>query len=215
MTNTSIRQLIVFGDSTVYGWGDIDGGGWCARLQRYWMQLEDKPTIYQLGIRGDGLEKVAQRWHREWECRGEFRRAKPTGLLLSIGLNDTAKVGREDGRPQLSKDAFRFGLEELLKKIKKETYVMVMGLTPVDESKMPYANCLWYSNQDCLSYERLIEECCLELDIPFLPTFQELRKETLYEEWIMSDGIHLNSQGHQWLFKKVLAWHPLSKWASE
>ncbi len=211
--NSEIKQLIVIGDSTVYGWGDSEGGGWCGRLRRHWMDSPNNPILYPLGIRGDGLEKVAQRWHREWECRGELRRNLPTGMILAIGLNDTAKVGRKDGRPQLSHEAFKFGLEELLKKIRKETFVMVLGLTAVRENKMPFAECLWYSNTACSIYERLIEECCLELDIPFLATFQEMKRNPYYESLIMPDGIHLNSQGHKWLFKKVSSWPPLKNWA--
>ncbi len=210
---SEIKQLIVIGDSSVYGWGDSEGGGWCGRLRRHWMDSSCNPILYPLGIRGDGLEKVAQRWHREWYCRGELRRKLPTGLILAVGINDTAKVGRIDGRPQLSKEAFKFGLEELLKKIKKETFVMVMGLTAVSEEKMPFAECLWYSNTACSSYERLIEECCLELDIPFLATFQEMRSKPSYESLIMPDGIHLNSEGHKWLFEKISNWPSLQKWA--
>ena len=210
---TELKQLIIIGDSSVYGWGDSEGGGWCGRLRRHWMDSQENPILYQLGIRGDGLEKVAHRWHNEWHCRGELRRKVPNGLILAIGLNDTAKVGRQDGRPQLSQEAFRFGLEELLKKIQKETFVMVMGLTAVCENRMPFADCLWYSNHACSSYERLIEECCLELDIPFLATFQEMKKYPQYENLIMPDGIHLNSNGHKWMFDKVSNWPALTKWA--
>ena len=42
----------------------------------------------------DGLERVNARWQREWACRGELRRKVPDGVLLSVGLNDTARVGR-------------------------------------------------------------------------------------------------------------------------
>ena len=90
---------------------------------------------------------------------------------------------------------------------------MVMGLTAVSEDKMPFAECLWYSNTACSSYERLIEECCLELDIPFLATFQEMRSKPSYESLIMPDGIHLNSEGHKWLFEKISNWPSLQKWA--
>ncbi len=211
---TGIKQLIVIGDSSVYGWGDSEGGGWCGRLRKHWMDSQNNPILYQIGIRGDGLEKVAQRWYSEWKCRGELRRKLPDGLMLAVGINDTAKIGRIDGRPQLSQDAFKFGLEELLKKIKKETFVMVMGLTAVCENKMPFADCLWYSNNASSSYERLIEECCLELDIPFLATFQEMKRHPNLNNLIMPDGIHLNSHGHKWLFEKVSNWPSLKKWAN-
>ncbi len=206
------KKLIVIGDSAVYGWGDSDGGGWCERLRRHWMKLPNSPIVYSLGIRGDGLEKVAKRWHQEWQCRGELRRSVPNGLLLSIGLNDTAKIGRQDGRPQLSSEAFKFGLERLLTQIKNQTTVMMIGLTAVNERAMPFSECLWYSNEACSIYEREIEETCLQLDIPFLPIHKTMMTNPKSQQWIQADGIHLNSEGHEWLFQKIMAWPSLIKW---
>ena len=208
------KKLIIIGDSNVYGWGDPEGGGWCERLRRHWMPLSHFPIIYKLGIRGDGLEKVAKRWKQEWQCRGELRRKVPDGLLLNIGLNDTARVGQPNGRPQLSSEAFKFGLERLLTDIKKETEVMVLGLTPVNEEAMPFADCLWYSNKACTDYENNIEETCLELDIPFLATHKKLITEENWSTYICPDGIHLNSKGHDWMYNKVNNWKPILNWAN-
>jgi len=207
------KRLIIIGDSGVYGWGDIEEGGWCERLRREWMKLPVAPVLYPLGIRGDGLEKVSIRWKREWECRGELRRQVPDGLLLSVGINDTARVGRKDGRPQLSSEAFSFGLMQLLKQIKSQTQVMVMGLTPVDEAVMPFAKCLWYSNEAGSIYEAQIEEACLELDVPFLPLHGAMLSEPNWISWIEPDGIHLNSEGHHWISKRVMNWPALLQWA--
>ncbi len=209
---SSLKQLIILGDSSVYGWGDPLRGGWTERLRQHWMKMKGYPIIYSLGIRGDGLEKVARRWRQEWQCRGELRRKYPDALLLSIGLNDTAKIGRQDGRPQLSPEAFKFGLESMLREMKATTNVMVMGLTPVKEINMPFAECLWYSNKACAKYERQIEESCLELDIPFLPIFQAMKKEPSWEKLIEKDGIHLNTDGHEWIFKRIVAWKSLQQW---
>ena len=42
------KQLIVIGDSSVYGWGDTEGGGWCESLKKDWLTQKDSPIIYQL-----------------------------------------------------------------------------------------------------------------------------------------------------------------------
>ena len=207
------KKLIIIGDSGVYGWGDLEGGGWCERLRKNWLKLENAPIIYSLGVRGDGLEKVAKRYKNEWETRGELRRKVPEGLLLSIGLNDTARIGREDGRPQLSDDAFKFGLKRLLNEIKKEVDVMVLGLTPVNEAAMPFAECLWYSNKSCSIYEKKIEETCLELGIPFLSIHERMINLLSFKEFLSSDGIHLNTEGHKWIYDQVSEWNTLKKWA--
>lgn len=31
--------------------------------------------------------------------------------------------------------------------------------------------------------------------------------------WIEPDGIHLNSEGHEWIHKRVMAWSSLLSWA--
>ncbi len=207
------QQLVIIGDSGVYGWGDRDGGGWSERLRKNWMILKEAPIIYSLGIRGDGLEKVAKRWKKEWGSRGELRRKVPDALLLSIGLNDTARIGRPDGRPQLSAEAYRFGLRQLLKEIKSETFTMMMGLTPVNEEYMPFADCLWYSNESIEIYEAQIEKACLDVGVPFLPLYQKMIREKDWQSWIEPDGIHLNSKGHEWIYKKISGWEPLKEWS--
>ena len=210
---TAPRKLVVIGDSGVYGWGDPEGGGWCERLRRQWMTMPSAPVVYGLGIRGDGLERVAQRWQQEWSCRGELRRQKPDGLLLSVGLNDSARVGRLDGRQQLSAEAFRFGLEQLLAAMTPVTQVMVMGLSVVDEAVMPFADCLWYSNEAVAIHEAQLEETCLEADVPFLSLHQAMAAEPDWLTWLEPDGIHLNSTGHFWIHQRLQTWKPLLNWA--
>ena len=71
-----------------------------------------------------------------------------------MGLNDTPTIGQNNGRHQLEINGFEYGLERLIFEMKSQTQVFVIGLTPVDENKMPFAGCLWYSNDFCHSYER-------------------------------------------------------------
>ena len=210
------KKLIVIGDSSVYGCGDQIGGGWCERLRRNYMGLPYAPVVYPLGIRGDGLEKVAKRWEHEWQARGELRRRNPEGILLSIGLNDTARIGQANGRYQLSSDAYGFGLGQLVReiKIKNKIEIFLIGLTVVNESAMPFADCLWYSNSACEIYEAKIEEVCLEFDIPFLPTYRIMKKKYTCNNFLEPDGIHLNSDGHYWLYEQIAGWKPLLRWAN-
>ena len=208
------RQLIVLGDSGVHGWGDREAGGWCQRLRLRWMNLPNAPVVYPLGVRGDGLEHVAARWRSEWSCRGELRRQTPGGLLLSIGLNDTARVGRIDGRPQLDVEAFSFGLGQLLKEMTQEVEVFVLGLTAVDEHVMPFAGCLWYSNSQIAATEARMSEQCREADVPFLSMHQEMQEEPNWLTLMEPDGIHLNADGHHWLDQRLCEWAPLQEWAA-
>ncbi|MFM2080428.1 MAG: hypothetical protein RLZZ124_131 [Cyanobacteriota bacterium] len=211
---TSIpAKLIVLGDSGVYGWGDPDEGGWCERLRRHWMGLPDGPVLYPLGVRGDGLERVAARLEREVHCRGELRRQLPQGILLAVGLNDCARVGRRDGRPQLDPEGFLFGLQQLLQSARRIAPVLVLGLTPVDEAAMPYAEVLWYGLEDVQRYERLLEEACLAADVPFLPLLEGLLADSAWPQWLCADGLHLNGEGHRQVYARVRDWPALLRWA--
>ena len=207
------KQLVVLGDSGVHGWGDREGGGWCERLRLDWMRTPAGPVVYGLGIRGDGLERVAGRWQREWACRGELRRQTPDGVILSVGLNDSARVGRPDGRPQLNLEGYSFGMGQLLDEIRSQTSVLVLGLTAVDEQVMPFADCLWYSNQEIAAYERALAEVCQEADVPFLALHEAMRAQSEWLSWIEPDGIHLNASGHHWIHQQLVQWNALLGWA--
>ncbi len=207
------RKLVVLGDSGVYGWGDPDEGGWCERLRRHWMELPDGPVLYNLGVRGDGLERVAARLLPELACRGELRRQKPQGVLVAVGLNDTARVGRPDGRPQMEPEAFLFGLQQLLREARAQAPTLVLGLTPVLEEAMPFADVLWYGLAEVRRYERLLEEACLEADVPFLPLLEGLLEDPTWPGWLCADGLHLNGEGHRRVYERVRRWPALLEWA--
>ena len=148
------RKLIVLGDSGVYGWGDPDEGGWCERLRRHWMGLPGGPVLYPLGVRGDGLERVAARLEQEVQCRGELRRQLPHGILLAVGLNDSARVGRPDGRHQLDAEGFLFGLQQLLHQARRSAPVLVLGMTGFGFFKGLYDANIWATLYDYVPPER-------------------------------------------------------------
>lgn len=207
------RKLAVIGDSGVFGWGDPEEGGWCERLRRHWMALPAGPVVYNLGVRGDGLERVAARLTAEVGVRGELRRQVPQGILLAVGLNDAARIGRPDGRPQLAPEAFLFGLQQLLSQAQALAPVFVLGLTPVQEDTMPWAEVLWYGLADVQRYEGLLEEACMEADVPFLPMLHPFLEQPHWSDWLAEDGLHCNSEGHRFLFERVRRWPALLRWA--
>src|SRR6476469_5837958 len=91
-------KLVVLGDSIVYGFGDPEGGGWVERLRRRWMS-PDSPghILYNLGVRGDGVKQVSQRLENEFRHRGELRNRVPDAIILSVGVNDSARLRRPNG----------------------------------------------------------------------------------------------------------------------
>jgi lysophospholipase L1-like esterase len=207
------RKLVALGDSGIFGWGDPLEGGWCERLRRHWMELPGGPVLYNLGVRGDGLERLAARLQSEVLRRGELRRQTPQGILIGIGLNDLARVGRPDGRHQLAPDAFLFGLKQLLQEAGTIAPVHVIGLSPVLEERMPYADVLWYGLSDVQRYEALLEQACLEANVPFLPLLPILLAEPHWPRLLGSDGLHLSADGHRLVYERVRQWPALLAWA--
>jgi lysophospholipase L1-like esterase len=132
---------------------------------------------------------------------------------LAVGLNDAARIGRPDGRQQLAPEAFLFGLQQLLRDARQLEPVFVLGLTPVLEEAMPWAEVLWYSMADVGLYEGLLEEACMEADVPFLPLLAPFLEEPHWQRWLSADGLHCNSEGHEFLFERVRRWPPLLAWA--
>jgi lysophospholipase L1-like esterase len=206
-------KLIVLGDSGVFGWGDGDQGGWCERLRRHWMDTPAAPVVYNLGVRGDGLERLAARLPAEVQCRGELRRQLPQGILLGIGLNDSARVGRPDGRHQLAPEGFLHGLQQLVPLARSLAPTFVLGLTPVDAEAMPFAGVLWYDLAAVRRYEALLQEACQEADVPFLPLLDTMLAERHWLRLLCSDGLHLNEAGHALVYERVRQWPALLRWA--
>ena len=207
------RKLVVLGDSGVFGWGDAEQGGWCERLRRHWMATPLAPVVYNLGVRGDGLERLALRLPGEVACRGELRRQQPQGILLAIGLNDSAHIGRPDGRHQLEPDGFLFGLQQLLSQARALAPTFVLGLSPVDGHAMPFADVLWYDLASVRRYEAMLEEACREANVPFLPLLEHLVAEPDWLCCLDGDGLHLNGEGHQRIYERVRQWPALLQWA--
>jgi lysophospholipase L1-like esterase len=177
------------------------------------MARPNGPVVYNLGVRGDGLERLASRLVDEVGRRGELRRQIPQGILIGIGHNDAARVGRADGRQQLDPEGFLFGLKQLLATAKALTPIHVLGLAPVDEAAMPYAEVLWYQLDDIRRYEALVEEACLEADVPFLPLLNGLLADPNWRQLLCRDGLHLNTEGHHQVFERIRHWPALLQWA--
>ena len=85
------------------------------------------------------------------------------------------------------------------------TWFVLVGNFPVDESKTQpyhYQPDINSSNKDIERYEEIMGKLCSELDVGFLPIFQETFKAD-YLELLFDDGVHPNSKGHEFLATKI------------
>lgn len=206
-------KLVVMGDSIIYGFGDPEGGGWVERLRRQWM-LPDTPghVIYNLGVRGDGVKQVHQRFEHEFRSRGELRNQLPDAILFSVGVNDSARLGRPDGRNYTDFESFQTQIDSLLDQAQRLCPVLFVGMTPVDESKMPFMDCLYYNHADQYRYKEATRLACLKRQIPYLDIFEiwKSRGTEWLSKQIIKDGLHPNISGYKALLEEVVQWESIN-----
>ena len=212
--NRQPLKIIALGDSLIYGFGDFVGGGWVERLRRQWMS----PTgaghvLYNLGVRGDRVEGVFQRLEQEFSCRGELRNSVPDLILLSVGVNDSARLGKPDGKSYTDFAKFKEKIANLLYLAQNLCPVLFIGMTPVDETKMPFLDCLYYNHFDQYRYKEATLQACKQRNIPYLDIFDLWMSRG--EDWAKSllgdDGLHPNVAGYESLFEDVLTWKYISE----
>lgn len=222
--NLSSLRLIALGDSVVYGYGDWEGGGWVERLRRHWMGLgigwdalgepilnPSAPVLYNLGIRGNTVEQVHDRLKQEFHGRGEVRHRSPDGILLSVGVNDSPRLGHWQGRNYTNFDQFQDQLDRLLTQAQSLGQVWFVGMIPVDSTRMPFLDCFYYNHSDQYRYKEVTRQACNALGIPYLDLFELWlhRGDHWWRSRLTQDGLHPNSLGHHSIFEDVLHWSPL------
>lgn len=213
-TRNQPLKLVALGDSLIYGFGDPIGGGWVERLRRQWMASHTPGhVLYNLGIRGDGVIKVAQRLEQEFRTRGELRNRLPDLIILSVGVNDSARLGHSQGKYFTEEEIFQAQLAQLLNQAMGLCPVLFVGMVPVNEDNMPFLDCLYYSHKDQYIYKEMTRQACEERKIPYLDIFDLWLKKG--KNWLAphlsTDGLHPNVQGYQALLQDVLAWEPVAR----
>ncbi|MBL1175649.1 GDSL-type esterase/lipase family protein [Pantanalinema sp. GBBB05] len=213
-TQKSPLKIVALGDSLIYGFGDPEGGGWVDRLRRSWMH-PDSPghALYNLGVRGDSVRQVAQRLENEFRHRGELRNRVPDLIILSVGVNDSARLARQDGRNFTDFDRFQADLANLLDQAQHLCPVLFVGMVPVNEAKMPFLDCFYYNHADQFRYKEATRLACQQRQIPYLDVFARWMEHG--SDWcqthLLEDGLHPNVLGYQALLDEVLSWDAFAK----
>jgi lysophospholipase L1-like esterase len=210
---THPKKVVVIGDSLVYGFGDTEAGGWVERLRRRSLDPEQQgPILYNLGVRGDCVQQVSHRLETEFRMRGELRRRLPDLMILSVGLNDAARLGRATGRPMTDESTFKVQIEALLTQARELCPVLFVGMVPVNEAAMPYADTLYFSRADQLHYKNITQAACQAHQIPYLDIYEQwlTHGEAWCQERLCRDGLHPNVLGYRSLSESIQAWQALN-----
>lgn len=206
---TQSLRIVALGDSVIYGFGDPDGGGWIERLRRRWLSPDEPGHIlYNLGVRGDGVHQIAQRLELEFRHRGELRNRVPDIILLSVGINDSVRLGKPSGRNFTELDEFAIAMANLLDTANHLCPVIFVGMTPVDEARMPFSRSFYFSQTDQYHYKEATRLACLERNIPYLDIFDLWlsRGDNWWRSRLCCDGLHPNTLGYQSLLQDFLNW---------
>ena len=211
--NTQSLRIVVLGDSLVYGYGDPVGGGWVERLRRQWMAQENGHVLYNLGVRGDRTHQVAERLEAEYRYRGELRNRVPDVIMLSVGVNDSARLRRPNGRSFTDFEAYQQEIENLLDKAQQLCPVYFVGMVPVDEGKMPFIDCFYFNHFDQYRYKEVTKKACQYRNIPYLDIFDLWlgRGENYVKSRLINDGLHPNVKGYESLYEDIINWQGLQQ----
>lgn len=203
------QKVLVLGDSLVYGFGDHEGGGWVERLRRLTMAPgREGAVFYNLGVRGDGVGQVHQRLDQEFRYRGELRNRLPDLIVLSVGINDSARVSSSLGRNRTDFDEFQAQIEALVAQARQLCPVLFIGMTPVNEQAMPFSEVLYYTHSDQWRYREATRLACTSHNIPYLDVLNLWlgRGEFWWLPLISTDGLHPNVAGYRALLSDILSW---------
>ncbi|MBD2596794.1 G-D-S-L family lipolytic protein [Nostoc spongiaeforme FACHB-130] len=211
-------KIVALGDSIVYGFGDPERGGWVEQLRRWWMLPGGAGhVLYNLGVRGDRTQQVAQRLEVEFRHRGELRNRVPDLIILSVGVNDSARLGRPNGKNYTDFASFEADIAHLLDLAQQLCPVLFVGMTPVDEAKMPFLDCFYFNHTDQHRYKEATRLACQQRQIPYLDIFDQWmgRGETWLRQRMNADGLHPNTLGYQALLDDVLKWDALAPYHAQ
>ena len=77
------KRICIWGDSIVYGGGDVEEGGWVNRLALYLRREDRDHRVYNLGISGEITTETLVRFEVEAAARDLEQ------VVFAIGINDT------------------------------------------------------------------------------------------------------------------------------
>jgi lysophospholipase L1-like esterase len=186
MDLSELKSICIFGDSIVYAHTDPMRGGWPGRLKQALTEANDAGAVYALGIPGNTLRDVADRFD------GEAAARKPDLVIIAVGTADSPN----DFSEPTPLAEFQEGYGALLEKVRKVT-PRVLVLTPpnIDVSRATYG----FSNHTIELYVNAIKASANNKAVPCVDLFGRLSDQDFDR-----DGLHPTSAGHEKLYDAVM-----------
>lgn len=171
------KITLIFGDSIVYGVGDLKFGGWVNRLK---VNLKDQ-YVFNLGIPGQTSNEILSRF--EIEIKNRFSKDDQFILIFAVGIKDALLLNENKNYIE----QFNINLKNIIKISKKYSNdIYFLGLLNVDINKRTNYN---YKNINII--EDSIEKIAKKEKVNYIKTRELLSNEDLI------DGLHPNINGHK------------------
>ena len=192
------KSIVVFGASSAFGKHDVEGGGFVGRLRRWHDEIDAGNATYNLAISGQCIEDLYDRFEAECGPR------KPNLIVLQLGNNDAMRQGSIENPPHTDYDEYEAQLGQLLSRMKEIAPIILVGSMPFDEARttpVHWAD-VFYKIDDVRNYEQIQKNLAIRAGIEYIDMFAEWEGDEL-NSYLDADGLHANSEGHEFIFEKI------------
>lgn len=197
------HRIFFFGDSIALGCWDKEGG-WVDRIHRlyneeYITKKESKVQVYNLGIGSENSTGLLNRIDREI-----FARTNPSwslSIVIAIGVNDTRAI-KEPNNFETDIDSFKINIEKIINICFKYTKsILFVGLLPV-ATECRFKD-YFYCNERIQEYNQCLKFIAHKHNVLMADIFSDFEKSSAKQSFIGFDGLHPNSEGHQWISRRL------------
>lgn len=206
------------GDSITFGVGDDrqQDLGWPGRLQELFSKAASPLEVVNLGIPGHQIKDL---YYQYEQLVQPAHCDEDDILIISVGTNNchTLSVSSAPSSEHLSISPIQSEIDftQLIQKIKGDFagQIIVQGLLPIDEDRMPMASMALsssealsphFKNADLKSCHDMMKRVCDEERILFLDQWDTWEADAL-QRTHHKDGLHPNTDGYDTISKNIYA----------
>lgn len=197
-----MKSILAFGDSITFGRGVFPSKGWANRLKEYFESKDFYNVLYNLGIPGDSSTDLLKRFETETKSRVQYY--SPDNkfvILIAIGTNDSRGLGVSDNIQTNPKD-YEENICKLVDIAKTHTKeVVIIGLSPVDETLMPFED-TYFSNNRIEQFNKILEKIAQDNNLLFCDIYSGFKNKKNYHK-LLVDGIHPNDEGYKLMYEII------------
>ena len=204
-------QIFILGSSSAYGVGD-ENGGWGELIKQHLHRkmyarggVGEKYEVYNFAKSGATINFVLKTFPDQIK---QYGREGESICILSIGGNNTKAEDRPENFVSTINE-FTSEIKKLLLLLKNKcTKVVVLGYSPVDESKTnPKPNPFtggksYFTNARRQQFGKILKRLCEKMNVIFVDS--DISDEEWKRKYLAGDGLHPNSRGHKDIYLSIL-----------